>query len=201
MLNYLLEKRNALYWSRLRQKVGKVPTDAIDLGSGAHPRNDFLAKEIWSLDIVESNSPRHVICDASVGELPLDDNSFDLVTAYDFLEHIPRVAILNEKTTFPFIRLMNDFPDTPPWWLFLLIYAGVPQKERISGPDACQHHDQGHAACLFLRAETPGPGLRFFREFHGRHIRVERFPLLLPNAEEYVSQSDLYQLGRTCPKC
>ncbi len=135
MLNYLLEKRNALYWSRLRQKVGKVPTDAIDLGSGAHPRNDFFAKEIWSLDIVESDSPRHVICDASVGELPLDDNSFDLVTAYDFLEHIPRVALLHETTTFPFIRLMNDVSRILRPGGFFFSYTPVyPKKSAFQDP-------------------------------------------------------------------
>lgn len=108
MLNYLRSQRNNLFWSTLRKTVGAAPTKALDLGSGIHPKNDFLASEIWSLDIVHSESPHHVVCDASSGRLPLENDSFELVTAYDFLEHIPRVALINGKTTFPFIELMNE---------------------------------------------------------------------------------------------
>ena len=108
MLNYLRNKRNSLFWSTLRKRVGAPPAKAIDLGSGSRPKNDFLASEVWSVDIVDSDSPHHVVFDAASGQLPLDDASFDLVTAYDFLEHIPRVAIINGATTFPFIELMNE---------------------------------------------------------------------------------------------
>ena len=101
--------RNSLFWSTLRKKVEGTPTTkALDLGSGIHPKNDFLASEVWSLDIVQSDNPRHIVCDASTERLPLSAESFDIVTAYDFLEHIPRVAIINGQTTFPFIELMNE---------------------------------------------------------------------------------------------
>ena len=108
MLNYAKELRNTMFWSALRNKVGKSPTRVLDLGSGEQPKNDFLASEVWSLDIIKSDSPHHVVCDAASGPLPLENSSFEMVTAYDFLEHIPRVALINGTTTFPFIELMNE---------------------------------------------------------------------------------------------
>lgn len=39
--------------------------------------------------------------------IPRDSNSLDFVTAYNFIEHIPRI-IVSEKTRFPFIELMSE---------------------------------------------------------------------------------------------
>ena len=105
---FITSLRNKYFWSQLRKEVGTRPSKALDLGSGIHPKNDFLASEVWGLDIVESDNPRHIVCDASTEKLPLSAQSFDIVTAYDFLEHIPRVEIINGATSFPFIELMNE---------------------------------------------------------------------------------------------
>ena len=104
----LVNLRNSLFWSALKRKVSSVPVRAIDLGSGTNPKNDFGAEEVWSLDIVDSKNTRHVVCDATHGPLPLDNDYFDIVTAYDFLEHVPRVNLANNETTFPFVTLMNE---------------------------------------------------------------------------------------------
>ena len=46
---------------------------------------------------------------ASSNLFKFDDNFFDSISAYDFLEHIPRVRIKdNGDTNFPFIDLMNE---------------------------------------------------------------------------------------------
>jgi SAM-dependent methyltransferase len=40
--------------------------------------------------------------------IPFEDSFFDSVSAYDFLEHIPRTAINGNQTRFPFISVMNE---------------------------------------------------------------------------------------------
>ena len=105
---FFLSLRNTHFWYQRRKEVGTSPGKALDLGSGVRPKNDFQASQVWGLDIAESDNPNHVVCDASTEKLPLASESFDIVTAYDFLEHIPRVALINGSTTFPFIELMNE---------------------------------------------------------------------------------------------
>jgi SAM-dependent methyltransferase len=45
--------------------------------------------------------------DLTTEPLPFADDMFDYITAYDFLEHVPRVVYLPERR-FPFIELMNE---------------------------------------------------------------------------------------------
>lgn len=135
MLNYVKGMRNTMFWSALRKKVGTRPSQALDLGSGENPKNDFLASEVWSVDIIDSESPHHVICDATSGPLPLESTSFDLITAYDFLEHIPRVALINGTTTFPFIELMNEiFRILKPGGHFYSYTPVFPKKAAFQDP-------------------------------------------------------------------
>lgn len=81
---------------------------ALDLGSGPVPTNEFGAKKTYGLDIRENlaNSVRRA--DLNYEPFPYDSNSFDLITAYDFLEHISRVAQKDGQTIFPVVNLMNE---------------------------------------------------------------------------------------------
>jgi SAM-dependent methyltransferase len=40
--------------------------------------------------------------------LPIPTSTFDSISAYDFLEHIPRFAVINNQGQFPFINFMNE---------------------------------------------------------------------------------------------
>ena len=51
---------------------------------------------------------RVVEADLSISGIPFGDNHFDIVTAHDFLEHIPRVLVIAGKTVFPFVRVMTE---------------------------------------------------------------------------------------------
>ena len=41
-------------------------------------------------------------------KIPYSDNEFDFVTAFDFIEHIPRIILDNGKVKYPFIEIMNE---------------------------------------------------------------------------------------------
>jgi len=90
----------------------------LDLGSGNRPRNPFAAREVFGLDL---NPPREdrksqnnvkvtiVQGDATLG-IPFPDAHFSSVSAYDFLEHVPRVQQSSTETVlrFPFVWVMNE---------------------------------------------------------------------------------------------
>jgi hypothetical protein len=47
-------------------------------------------------------------CDLGVSLIPFANASPDNATAFDLIKHIPRVAILDERIRFPFIKLRRD---------------------------------------------------------------------------------------------
>jgi len=70
----------------------------LDLGCSGFTRNEPGYDEVFGVDIVdhseESNCEHIRQADLIIEPIPFDDSSFDLVTAHDFLEHIPFVIYL-----------------------------------------------------------------------------------------------------------
>jgi SAM-dependent methyltransferase len=88
-------------------------TRHLDLGCGKIPRNPYHCDELWGIDLsVEAVGifPFIKHANLSVEPIPFEDDFFHSVSAYDFLEHVPRVlsSIDNSATRFPFVELMNE---------------------------------------------------------------------------------------------
>lgn len=65
----------------------------LDLGSGGSPRvRDGY--DAWGVDVYDTGNKQVKICDIALEPLPFPDDSFELVTAYDVLEHIPPLLYL-----------------------------------------------------------------------------------------------------------
>ncbi|WP_341676024.1 class I SAM-dependent methyltransferase [Niveibacterium sp. SC-1] len=89
------------------------PTRHLDLGCGAHPRNPYRASAVFGVDIrlpAELRSASLVEADIVLDGIPFPDNHFDSVSAFDFLEHVPRQAFSPRtgRTIFPFVDLMSE---------------------------------------------------------------------------------------------
>ena len=85
-----------------------VDTISLDLGCGNYPRNPYQAKEVYGVDIIETGNDGVKVADLNIEPIPFEDSSLDFVTAFDFLEHVPRVIYINGKKRQPFIELMNE---------------------------------------------------------------------------------------------
>lgn len=82
---------------------------SLDIGSGPKPRNPFGAHKVYGVDIRSFDvNPNVKKCILGKDRIPFDDNYFDVITAFDVLEHIPRVINDNSTVSFPFINMMND---------------------------------------------------------------------------------------------
>jgi SAM-dependent methyltransferase len=84
-------------------------TKSLDLGSGPNPKNPFNADEVFGIDLelrgdLTSNIKR---ADLAIEPIPYENDSFEYVTAHDFIEHVPRVLYLPERRS-PFVELMNE---------------------------------------------------------------------------------------------
>lgn len=84
-----------------------MKTKSLDLGCGANPKNLFNAQEVYGIDIREDLDRNVIKADLSIEPIPFADDTFDFVTAHDFIEHIPRI-IYNPERRNPFICLMNE---------------------------------------------------------------------------------------------
>jgi SAM-dependent methyltransferase len=82
-------------------------TKTLDLGCGANPKNIFGADEIFGVDIREGLGPNIRCADLAIEAIPFENDTFDFVTAHDFLEHIPRVAYLPHRRNC-FVEVMNE---------------------------------------------------------------------------------------------
>lgn len=92
--------------------VSEKRTHHLDLGCGAIPRNPFNANAVVGLDIINRTSSESnvlfVTANLAIENIPFMDNHFDSVSAYDFLEHIPRLVSTDRNTDLAFVRLMSE---------------------------------------------------------------------------------------------
>jgi SAM-dependent methyltransferase len=111
----------------------------LDLGCGANPRNPYNANFLYGIDILEryNEIPNFTYKSANVilERIPFDDNEFDSISAYDFLEHIPRLIYIDGKIIFPFIELMNEiYRVLKPGGVFYAITPVYPKESVFVDP-------------------------------------------------------------------
>ena len=84
-----------------------INASTLDMGCGEIPKNPFKADYVYGVDIRPSEDKGIKCADLTIEDIPFEDSKFDFITAYDFLEHLPRVIYTPERR-FPFIELMNE---------------------------------------------------------------------------------------------
>jgi len=90
----------------------------LDLGAGGADRIEE-GYEGYGVDIVAHDRPwlaENKTCDLALERLPYDNDMFDLVTAHDVLEHIPKmlyIPIYQRLISTPTFDAADDFLDRP----------------------------------------------------------------------------------------
>ena len=111
-----------------------MTTKTLDLGCGDKPKNHFNAAMIYGVDIRDDLYNNIVKADLVTEAIPFQDEFFDYVTAYDFLEHVPRI-IYNPNRRAPFVDLMSEI-----WRVlkvggkFLSVTPAFPRPEAFTDP-------------------------------------------------------------------
>lgn len=88
-------------------------TTHLDIGCGHAPRNPYGRDDLYGIDIFPLDNKASftsLVANLALEPIPCEDNFFDSVSAYDFLEHIPRVLPTRDgsSTRAPFVELMNE---------------------------------------------------------------------------------------------
>lgn len=156
------------------QAARMIPDTHLDLGCGTRPRNPYGRSQLFGVDL--RSLPSTADCEFRSANLvmeplPFGDNMFGSISAFDFLEHVPRVLPTADGsgTRFPFVELMNEI------WRALapngLFYAVTPTY-----PSPAAFHDPTHVNLIGTETHQyfcePALDGRIYG-FHG-HFKVRR---------------------------
>jgi len=112
----------------------------LDLGCGGRPRNPYRYNDISGIDIYKhpdlASNVDFKLANLSLHTIPYEDSYFDSVSAYDVIEHIPRVLAGGVNgTRFPFIDLMNEiWRVLKPNGMFYALTPAYPRHEAFKDP-------------------------------------------------------------------
>lgn len=111
----------------------------LDLGCGQYPRNPYGRAELFGVDVhpglLDQPSVKYRQANLTLQPIPFDDDSFDSISSFDFLEHVPRQAIKGERLVLPFIDLMNEvWRVLKPGGLFYAVTPAFPSPEVFQDP-------------------------------------------------------------------
>ncbi len=152
-------------------------TQHLDLGCGPVPRNPYRRDELFGVDLSGNVAGGPIRCaNLATEPIPFASSSFDSVSAYDFLEHVPRVLATADgrSTRFPFIELMNEI------WRVLrpggMLYAVTPVY-----PGKAAFQDPTHVNIMtvdthtyFTRPQRMAAMYGFNGDFVARRVQLTR---------------------------
>lgn len=123
----------------------RLPDRHLDLGCGKRPRNPYRRSELCGTD-VRALSPGedfdglafdYRTANLVLEPIPWPDDSFGSVSAFDFIEHVPRLIVAPDgrQTLFPFVRLMDEvWRVLAPGGRFYALTPAYPAPEAFQDP-------------------------------------------------------------------
>ena len=120
---YLLDVQKQLALKHASGDGAFKPRSTLDLGCGFRIRNPFFAELKYGVDLAADPGRNVSAWDAALEPLPFSDSSMDFITAFDFLEHVPRIIYWGgggeggeggweegerPRSRYPVVELMNE---------------------------------------------------------------------------------------------
>jgi SAM-dependent methyltransferase len=161
----------------------------LDLGCGGTPFNPYNADKIFGVDIYQPKFTRDVVfkqADLSTQGIPFESDFFDSVSAFDVIEHIPRIIqypTIND-TRFSFIELMNEaWRVLKHGGLFYAVTPAYPRPEAFMDPTHVNFiTDQTH---IYFCEESVAKNYGFHGRFEKVNVRWDHPQNLLKAGNDF----------------
>lgn len=156
-----------------------MTTKHLDVGCGPCPRNPYNCDEVFAVDLSLPpgvDRSKFVQANLSLEPIPFEDSTFDSVSAFDFLEHVPRVLSTPDGrgTRFPFVELMNEIHRVlKPGGRFYAVTPAYPSDEAFQDPTHVNFLAKGTAG-YFCGGQ---PGARLYGFFGSFDLLQNNFVL------------------------
>ena len=117
-----------------------LPDRHLDLGCGRFPRNPYQRGELSGIDVRPATAASdfdYRVANLALHPIPFADSTFGSVSAYDFIEHVPRILATADgvQTRFPFVELMQEvWRVLAPGGLFYALTPAYPHPEAFADP-------------------------------------------------------------------
>jgi len=171
-------------------------TKSLDLGCGVTPKNPFNADEVYGIDVREDLESKIKKADLVIDPIPYADETFDYVTAYDLIEHIPRVIYAPVRRK-PFVELMSEvYRVLKPGGIFLSSTPGYPHAAAFIDPTHVNFISEGTLPYYFgdKAADSPWAIIYGFKgafavkseEWQGPHLLTVLQKISVPADKDKV---------------
>lgn len=173
---YGFEGRFVSYYWQLKEVLDLKPTTVLEVGVGDKVFGNFLKNNTsvayTSLDIAADLTPDVV---GSVTELPFENKSFDVVCAFEVLEHLPFVELeqaLSELCRVARSYVVISVPHFGPMLSFSLKIPFIPQiRLALKLPYPRRHIFNGQHYWELGKKGYPASLLRSKLSAHGKILR------------------------------
>lgn len=119
--DYISKDRWASYWHQIDEVMKLKPSSVLEIGPGPGVFKNMaclFGLNVETVDIDPDLKPDHL---GSVLDLPFEDNSYDVVVAFQMLEHIPYknlIIALNEIRRVARYHVVISLPDAKKIWRY-----------------------------------------------------------------------------------
>lgn len=157
----------------LKQANLARPWSTLDLGCGNYPRNPFGADHTFGCDIREDLEANVSHCNLALEPIPKETESMDFITAFEFIEHVPRL-IASNTTRFPFVELMSEIHRVlKPGGFFFSKTPSYPSNEVFQDPTHVNFITNNTFPYYFCWHPYGGPWGRIYG-FNGKFALVQQ---------------------------
>jgi SAM-dependent methyltransferase len=188
---YMSRERWASMWHQLDEAIALAPTSVLEVGPGPGVfstlgRNSGL--DIVTLDLDPELSPD---CVGSMTRMPFADGSFDLVCAFQVLEHVPfaeSIVALSEMARVARRSILVSLPDARRGWPisaklpwigkleFLVTLPFLPARlHTFDGQHHWEVNKKGYGLRRVAQALATAAGARRTRTFRVHENSYHRF--------------------------